>query len=252
MIPCRLVHDTGTMIRFRTSRLGDLPATSGDVALLLPTGRVVTGYFNRNRRNPNVSGGGLVRYIKRQLRLRFGEREDVLVERRNAGLWVLHLVEPAVAVAKDTELSPAGIDRVRRGRLEFQDLSALLRLADRENGRRRRVEAYRRLLRPAGLRRLVMNAVGAAGCMAQDCDAPERFDAAWGAGSGAAVVDVHHVEPLARAVDHHPRNLCILCGNHHRFVHRSGSWTVRHDGPDVILGRANRELVIQRPEAFAA
>lgn len=250
MIPCALVHDTGTMIRFRTSRLGDLPETSGDVALLLPTGRVVTGHFNRNRRNPNVSGGGLVRYVKR--RLRFGEREDVLVERRNAGLWVLHLVEPAVAVAKDAELSTAGLDRVRRGRLKFQDLSALLRLADRENGRSRRVEAYKRLLRPAGLRRLVMNAVGAAGCMAQDCDAPERFDAAWGAGSGAAVVEVHHVEPLARAVDHHPRNLCILCGNHHRFVHRSGSWTVRHDGPDVILGRANRELVIRRPDTFAA
>lgn len=250
MIPCRLVHDTGTMIRFRTSRLGDLPAASGDVALLLPTGRVVAGHFNRNRQNPNVSGEGLVRYVKR--RLRFGEREDVLVERRNAGLWVLHLVEPAVAVAKDTELSPAGIDRVKRGRLKFQDLSALLRLADRENGRSRRVEAYKRLLRPAGLRRLVMNAVGATGCMVQDCDAPERFEAAWGAGGGAAVVEVHHVEQLSRAVDHHPRNLCILCGNHHRFVHRSGSWTVRHDGPDVILGRANRELVIRRPEAFAA
>ena len=250
MIPCRLVHDTGTMIRFRTSQLGDLPEASGDVGLLLPTGRVVTGHFNRNRRNPNVSGGGLVRYVKR--RLRFGKREDVLVERRGAGLWVLHLVEPAVAVAKDAELSSTGIDRVKRGKPKFQDLSALVRLADRESRRDRRVQVYKRLLRPAGLRRLVMNAVGAVACMAQDCDATERFEAAWGAGSGAAIVDVHHVEQLARAVDHHPRNLCILCANHHRFVHGSGSWTVRHDGPDVILGRANRELVIRRPDTFAA
>lgn len=250
MIPCRLVHDTGTMIRFRTSQLGDLPKASQDVALLLPTGRIVTGHFNRNRRNPNVSGGSLVRYVKQ--RLRFGEREDALLERRRAGFWVLHLLKDAVAAAEDVKLSPTGIARVRSGALEFQDLATLVNLADREDRRGRRVQEYKRVLRPAGLRRLVLNAVGASACMVRDCGASEHFDAAWGAGSGAVIVEVHHVEQVARAVDHHPRNLCILCANHHRFVHGSGSWTVRHDGPDVILGRENRELVIRRPDTFAA
>lgn len=250
MIPCKLVHHTGTMIRFRTSQLGDLPKASRDVALLLPTGHIVTGHFNRNRQNPNVSGKSLVRYVKR--RLRFGEREDVLLERRRADFWVLHLLKDAVAAAEDVKLSPTGIGRVRSGALKFQDLTALVNLADHEGRRGRRVQEYRRVLRPAGLRRLVLNAVGASACMVRDCDASEHFEAAWGAGSGAVIVEVHHVEQVAHAVDHHPRNLCILCANHHRFVHGSGSWTVRHDGPDVILGRANRELVIRRPDTFAA
>lgn len=250
MIPCKLVRDTGTMLRFRTSQLGDLPQASRDVALLLPTGRIVTGHFNRNRRNPNVSGGSLVRYVKG--RLSFGEREDVLLERRRADLWVLHLLKDAVAAAEDVKLSPTGIHRVREGALMFQDLAALVKLADHEDRRGRRVQEYKRVLRPAGLRRLVLNAVGASACMVRDCDASEHFEAAWGAGSGAVIVEVHHVEQVARAVDHHPRNLCILCANHHRFVHGSGSWTVRHDGPDVIFGRAQRELVIRRPDTFAA
>lgn len=250
MIPCKLVHHTGTMIRFRTSQLGDLPKASQDVALLLPTGRIVTGRFNRNLKNPNVSGESLVQYVKR--RLGFGEREDVLLERRRADLWVLHLLKDAVAAAEDVKLSPTGIHRVREGALKFHDLAALVNLADHEDQRGRRVQEYKRVLRPAGLRRLVLNAVGASACMVRDCDASEHFEAAWGAGSGAVIVEVHHVEQVARAVDHHPRNLCILCANHHRFVHGSGSWTVRHDGPDVILGRANHELVIRRPDTFAA
>lgn len=250
MIPCKLVHHTGTMIRFRTSQLGDLPKASQGVALLLPTGRIVTGHFNRNRRNPNVSGGSLVRYVKD--RLSFGKREDVLLEQRRAGFWVLHLLKDAEAVATDVKLSSTGIARVRSGALKFQDLAALVNLADHEDHRGRRVQGYRRVLRPAGLRRLVLNAVGASACMVRGCDASEHFDAAWGAGSGAVIVEVHHVEQVAHAIDHHPRNLCILCANHHRFVHGSGSWTVRHDGPDVILGQANRELVIRRPDTFAA
>lgn len=251
MIPCKLVHHTGTMIRFRPKQLGDLPKASRDVALLLPTGRIVPGHFNRNPRNPNVSGKSLVRYVKR--RLGFGEKpEDVLLERRRADLWVLHLLKEVVAAAKDVKLSPTGIARVRSGALKFQDLVALVNLADHEDRRGRRVQGYKRVLRPAGLRRLVLNAVGASACMVRDCGASEHFEAAWGAGSGAVIVEVHHVEQVARAVDHHPRNLCILCANHHRFVHGSGSWIVHHDGPDVILGRANHELVIRRPDTFAA
>ena len=56
MTPCKLVHDTGTMIRFRTSQLGALPAASLNIPILLPTGRIVGCHFNRHPDNPNVSG----------------------------------------------------------------------------------------------------------------------------------------------------------------------------------------------------
>ena len=244
MIACKLVHDTGTMIRFRTSQLGALPSASGDIQLLLPTGRVVNGYFNRHRQNPNVSGRELVRYIKQ--RLRFGEREDVLLERRIA-VWVVHLLSQAISIAGDANIHE---DIIKEGDLQVQDFTALVALADREHHRGARVGTYKRMLRPAGLRRLVMQAVGCDRCMVQDCNARESFEATWGPGCSAMIIDVHHIEKLAHTVDHHPRNLCVLCANHHRFVHGAGSWNVRHDGTSVVLRRPDGELVIRRPDAF--
>jgi len=246
VIPCKLVHDTGTMIRFRTSQLAELPAASADIQILLPAGRLVKCHFNRHPQNPNVSGADVVRYIKQ--RIGFKEREDVLVEQRTTTLWAVHLLDGVVAVAREARVS---VDRVRGGALQPQDLGCLMALADRENDRGRRIQTYQRVLRPAGLRRLMVELVGAR-CMAQGCAVCEQFDAEWGNGSGAVIADVHHIEPMARTIDHHPRNLCILCGNHHRFVHGSGSWSVRHDGPNVILARGTREMVINRPDIFIA
>lgn len=244
MIPSKLVHDTGTMIRFRTSQLGQLPSASGDIELLLPTGRLVISHFNRNPQNPNVSGPELVRFIKH--RIAFGQREDVLVEQRSARLWVVHLLESALAVAGAARVPER---RVRAGVLNSADVLALTAYADRENERGRRIETYARVLRPSSLRRLVLGVVGAR-CMAHGCRACEEFDTQWGRGSGSVIVDVHHIEHVARAIDHHPRNLCVLCGNHHRFVHGSGAWSIRHDGPDVVFQRGNREMIVRRPPAL--
>lgn len=244
MIPCKLVHDTGTMIRFRTSQLGLLPNASRDVQVLLPTGRVVDCHFNRHPQNPNISGPELVAYIKQRIALK--AREDVLLERRTPTLWIVHLLADALAVATEARV-PVG--RVRSGALQPQDFAALLNLADRENDRGRRVGTYKRVLRPAGLRQLVIDVVGAR-CMVEDCGACHQFDTDWGPGSGDVIVEVHHIEEVARTNDHHPRNLCVLCANHHRYVHHSGSWAVRHDGPNVVLGRGVREMLIVRPAAL--
>ncbi len=244
MIACKLVHDTGTMIRFRTSQLGELPTASEDIQVLLPTGRVVDGHFNRHPQNPNVSGRDLVRYIKR--RLAFGDREEVLVERRTAKLWVIHALEQAIAIAGEARVP---VDRFRRGALQPQDLGTLMALADRENDRGRRIHTYKRVLRPAGLRRLMIGVVGAR-CMVDGCEAWEGFERDWGAGSGGTIVEVHHIEYVANTIDHHPRNLCILCANHHRFVHGSGSWSVRHEESNVVLWRGSREMLLVRPAAL--
>lgn len=242
MIPCKLVHDTGTMLRFRTSQLGLLPHASRDVHLLLPTGRIVGAHFNRHPQNPNLSGRDLVRYIKR--RLAFGAREDVLIEQLSTNLWTLHLLADAVEIGNAAQLPAC---TMRAGTLRPVDLSAILAMADREGERGRRVRTYRRVLRPAALRRLILGVVGAT-CMIEGCDACEFFDDEWGVGSGTMIVEVHHIEHVARTIDHHPRNLCVLCANHHRFVHGSGAWSIHHDDANVIFRRNGQEMTVVRPE----
>lgn len=244
IVPGKLVHDTGTMIRFRTSQLGQLPTSSKDVQVLLPNDQLVRGHFNRHPQNPNVSGAELVRFIKR--RMSFGKREDILVDVQSDGIWVVHTVADAVAIA---EAARVPVGRLRSGKLTLGDFSALVALADREADRGRRIATYRRVLRPSGLRRLVLALLGGR-CMVGDCGACDQFDLAWGAGSGEFIVEVHHVELIARSIDHHPRNLCVLCANHHRFVHNSGAWTIVHDGGNLLLRRGRRELLVRRSETL--
>ncbi len=243
MIPCKLVHDTGTMIRFRPRQLAVLPPVTTDINLLLPKGRMVAGRFLRNPRNPNISGTELVRFIKR--RIKFGEREDVLIEPLSPNYWVLHLVKDAYAIATEARV----ITRVKSGSLRLTDLASLLALADRESNYGRRVRTYKRILRPSGLRRLVIGLVGAR-CMVEDCQACQGFHDYWGAPSDEVIVDIHHIEMMARIIDHHPRNLCVLCANHHRLVHGIGPWVIHHDNSDIIMRRDSHEMIIRRPTTF--
>ena len=63
-LPCRLVHHTGTIIRFTTGQLGQLPLNDEDCFLELPDGAVVRGYFRRHPDNPYIGGSEIVRWIK--------------------------------------------------------------------------------------------------------------------------------------------------------------------------------------------
>lgn len=243
MIPCKLVHDTGTIVRFRTSQLPQLPASSCDTNLLLPNGQVVSAHFNRHPQNPNLSGRELVRFIKR--RVSFKDREPMLLDRLG-DLWVLHELTGALQVVDSVRVSKK---RVIDGALKPSDLAALVSLADREADRGRRMVAYRRVLRPSGLRRLVLKLVGAR-CMVDNCNACDHFSTAWWADSGEAVVEVHHIEEVARTNDNSPRNLCVLCANHHRFVHSVSSWSVLHEGANVVMRHRGKDLIITRPPAL--
>jgi predicted HNH restriction endonuclease len=212
--------------------------------MLLPNKQLVQAHFNRNYANPNVTGPELVRYIKN--RLQPGGREDVLVEIRSSDLWVLHLIDDVLQV---TTVAGVSSSRVKKGVFEAKDMAALLALADAETNREKRWEYYKRILRPPGLRRLFIRLMGAR-CMVDSCSASEEFDAAWGAGSGEAIVEVHHVEHVAKRIDHSPRNLCVLCANHHKLLHDNGEWTIKHDGPNIIFSRGVRELKVIRPAAL--
>jgi len=229
------------MIRFRPRQLDDLPSNDKDIQVILPTGRVVAGHFRRNQRNPNVSGPELVGYIKRVLD--FGETQGMLIEQVSPNSWRLYQLEAAVAV---TRAARGAIGRVRNGDLQNNDIRQLLSLADAHDNRTRRMQQYQRLLRPPALRRLMLSVVGVT-CQVEGCDAAEDFTRDFrDEEAGTAVVEVHHIEAVARCNDHHPRNLCVLCANHHRLIHGWGSWTTGHDGQNVFIRYGEHELLVVR------
>lgn len=248
ILPCALVHHTGTMIRFRPRQLRDLPAADADLQVMLPTGRLVDGHFRRNPANPNISGAQLVAYIKRLIG--FGEVERALAEQVGPSTWRLHRVGTAVQIAGEARASS---HRVRSAGLLEADVARLAALADAFNDRNRRLQEYNRVLRPAALRRLMINLVGPT-CQIDGCAAAEDFSREYDdEDAGRAVVEVHHIEAIARCIDHHPRNLCVLCANHHRLIHGWGSWAPHHDGPNVVLKHEGCELrIVREGTAFGA
>jgi len=245
LIACAIVHHTGTILRFRTSQLPDLPNADCDMPLVLPNGAVVHVHFRRHPANPNISGPGLVRYIKR--RLRFGEKRGGLVELGPGNVWRLFEIGDAEKVASAHGIRLAAL---RRGELLAESLAEALGRIDRIHGTQERRIAYQRLLRPALLRRLILGLFGES-CQVDACKAPEDASAYWNdAAAGRAIVEVHHVESLAACVDHHPHNLCVLCANHHRLIHGFGPWTITHVGDNILIGKGPKQLQIVRDLSF--
>jgi len=212
--------------------------------IILPSGRLVGGHFRRNEANPNVSGRELVAYIKR--RLRFGEVEDAIVEIVSPSVWRVYLTANAYTIAAGARVPRT---HVREASITQDDLERLVAIVDAFGNSNRRMAAYQRLLRPAALRRLML-AVAGTSCQVDGCTASQDFAATWGdPAAGRAVVEVHHIEAIARTLDHHPRNLCVLCANHHRFIHGYGVWQVQHGGPNVELAYLRHRLRLVRDQA---
>lgn len=244
ILGCALVHHTGSMIRFRTSQLPDLPSHDRNVLLGLPNGRVVDGHFRRHPANPNVSGADLVRYIKGVLP--FGVNKPMMID-ATGGRWQLYEIDDAVPLVTAAKVST---QRLRNGTLTGTDLAKLLKLADGETQTAKREVAYNRLLRPAGLRRLILSLMGT-DCQVDGCAAASDMRKQWGyAAAGIAILQVHHIEAMAQRVDHHPNNLCVLCANHHALIHGHGPWEISHAGDDVVLKRGARSTRVIRDLSF--
>ncbi len=244
LLACTLVHHTGTMIRFTTSQLPQLPNKDRNITVGFPTGRIADGHFRRHPANPNVSGRNVVRYIKGHVG--FGETAPALID-ATGGFWRLYPLDDAVEFARRERMS---ISRVRAGTVTGADLSRLLARADRQTRPGERHKTYARLLRPSGLRRMILELFGST-CQIEGCTAVEDIQDKWSdPAAGIAIVEVHHVEAMARCVDHRPRNLCVVCGNHHRLIHGFGPWAIEHDGDDVILTKVPRSIRIVRDLLF--
>lgn len=242
---CALVHHTGSMIRFTTAQLPRLPPADVDIQVVLPSGRVVPGHFRRHPANPNVSGVELVRYIYG--RVPFGQNIRALIE-VSGQVWRVYDLQPAVEFVEEKGLASR---RLPQGYLQADSVKRILEIADAPAERKERIAVYDQFLRPPALRRLTLELMGHE-CQVEGCDAPDLFAAAWPTEPAVprAILDVHHVEPLARVVDHHPRNLCVICGNHHRLIHGLRAWSIDHDGDDILLSRPGGALRIERDLSF--
>ncbi|MEX0718886.1 MAG: hypothetical protein WD066_19995 [Planctomycetaceae bacterium] len=241
---CWLTNQTGAIIRFRTSQLAHLPPKDADLHIELFDGRIISGRFHLHRANPYVAGPEVRRFILDRVPNR--SSEEALID-LSGRYWRLFESEPVVNEVKRHRVSAA---RVRSGRLTGADLARILRQVDRITQFKGRIREYQRLLRPAGLRRLVLQLMGAS-CQTDGCDAAESAHRDWNdPAAGIALLEVHHLEEVARREDHNPTNLCVLCANHHRLIHGFGPWTILHDHDDIELSRGSRTLRIVRDMSF--
>ena len=238
--PCWLTNQTGAIIRFRTSQVPRLPGEDVDLTVELFDGRVLPGRFHLNPANPYVAGPLVRQFI--QSRVPAQSREQVLIS-VTGRYWRLFEAEPVGA-----EAARYGVSRHRatRGELTGRDLARIFTRIDAFGDQSGRREAYKRLIRPAGLRQLVIGLMGA-NCQVEGCDAAQSTADEWDdAAAALSVIEVHHIEAVAKVEDHSPKNLCVICANHHRLIHGFGPWTIRHENDDVILARGGRHLRIVR------
>ncbi len=238
--PCWLTNQSGTVIRFRTSQLPRLPDADVDLRIELFDGRVVPGRFHLNRANPYVAGPRVRQFIQARVEERSKEQALISIAGR---YWRLMEAQHVVA-----GVAGYGVSRTRaaEGKLVGKDLEGILERLDaiRESSGRR--EAYERLTRPSGLRVLVIGLMGPT-CQVEGCDAAEASAEKWGdAAAALAVLDVHHIEAVAKVQDHSPKNLCVICANHHRLIHGFGPWAVRHEDDDVLLVQGGKKLRMVR------
>jgi hypothetical protein len=242
--PCWLTHQTGAIIRFRPSQLPRLPADDMDLSVELFDGRVVAGRYHRSSANPYVAGSEVRRFILERVAPR--SREQALINVAGAH-WRLFEAGP---VADQVHQYGVSRRRAERGQITGRDLSRILNRIDGISPRSDRTQAYDRLFRPAGLRQLIIQLMGSS-CQVEGCDAAEQAAEEWGdPAAGLAIVEVHHIEALAKVADHSPRNLCVVCANHHRLIHGFGPWSVHHEGDGVVLTKAGGRIFIRRNLSF--
>ena len=237
---CWLTNQTGTIIRFRPSQLPRLPDENVGLTVELFDGRVIHGRFEPHPANPYVSGRDVVRFIKERVAPRSNEQVLISVTGRH---WRLFKAKPVI-----DEVACYGVNHQRAalGELTGKDLDRILKKIDALNDQSDRREKYQRLIRPPGLRQMIIELMGA-NCQVDGCDAAQSTADEWHDTAAAlSVLEVHHIEALAKVKDHSPKNLCVICANHHGLIHGFGPWVIRHEDDDVILSREGRHLHIVR------
>lgn len=200
-LPCRLVHLTGTMIRFTTGQLSQLPPSDVDCRVELPDGAQVDGHFRRHPDNPYIGGPGIVRWIKSWVP--YNVPTDAVVHQSGTGNRVrVEVASPTGSPAPE----PTQTRRVLRRARTLREIG--------QAERRRRM--YAAWERDPNLRGIVLAAWGST-CQVVGCGylatVPTHIQ--------ANMVDVHHLNHVAKGGTDSPLNVCVLCVVHHQLIHRA-------------------------------
>lgn len=219
-LPATLMgQQTGAFIRFTTSQLPSLPPAEMDCTVVLPHGRVVRGHFNRNRKNPNINGAELRRWILANVPRR--RSLEVRVSETSAGRIA---ILPAEAVPAGEGLGP--------------EIAALAEAP----AERRRAE-FERWERSPSLREKLLS-IWAHVCQVEGCSTLTEFPEA----DRIAALEVHHLEHVGDGGTDGIMNLCLICANHHRLIHlgRPPAALLSSGATEVRVGVGSVALIIRR------
>lgn len=205
-LPAQLVHHTGTMIRFTTGQLPDLPTDDLDCEIALPDGGIVAGHFRRHPANPYVGGRALVQWIKSWLP--YGSTATATVYQvHTANRIRVALSPPDSGTTSDNHRRRVG-NRARK----------LRKISSRERRRR----SYETWERDPALRGIALAAWGT-NCQVEGCmylsDVPDHIR--------GRMVDVHHLNHVGAGGSDSPMNISVLCVVHHQLIHRAPGSSVR-------------------------
>lgn len=222
-LPAMLVHHTGSMIRFTTAQLPNLPTQDTDCHLLLLDGTSVEGRFHLNPANPYIGGQSLVRWIKTWTQ--FNRPLAVTVEQVGRGNQL------RLRTAGNRSPSIHEQAKVRR---------TTLRLARMETARRRR--EYSTWERDSALRKVALLAWRPK-CQVRGCTSGEGLPDAL----LPTILEVHHLIFVSSKGSDSPLNVCLLCANHHALIHRSSaSRIIMNDATNVQVAVDGITLQIDR------
>lgn len=224
-LSCRLVHHTGTMIRFTTGQLGQLPSSDLDCVVELPDGAVVDGHFRRHPQNPYIGGLAVVRWIKSWVP--YNAPVDVVVHQVGTRNRLRLQIAAPAHVHGDPVIEQRVIRQARRLRSEPHA------------ERRRRL--YATWERDPNLRSVALDAWGV-DCQVTRC----AYLASVPSHIRGKMVDVHHLNHVSRGGTDSPLNICVICVVHHQLIHRAPttllqSWDL--DGSTVLVNGLTLTIV---------
>lgn len=229
-LPATIVHHTGSMVRFTSGQLRELPRADCDVRVDLPDGTVVQGHFRCHPANPYIAGREVVRWIKEWVPM--GQTHSVEV--RQVGQ--AHRVRVAL-------IMPTPV--VNQADLAIQRPARRLAVTLRSSSPARRRTLLETWERDPLLRSFVIDRWGSdcqvQGCVIQD-EVPSHLS--------HTVVDVHHLTHLSGGGSDSPMNLSILCTTHHALVHRSKSKLVAADSQSARIQVNGIQLLLHRDVAL--
>jgi hypothetical protein len=197
-LPARLVHHTGSMIRFTTSQLPNLPPNDVDCTISVPDGQRFDCRFHRHPANPYIGGGALVRWIRSWVG--WNRPVDVVVRQfANPNALELRATSPSQV--------PAAV--------RVATLPRLRRLA-REHPTPRRRRLYAAWERDPRLRAMAL-AAWPHDCQVIGCTAAQTLPVHL----RLRVLEVHHLNHVSVGGTDSPLNICLICAMHHALIHRA-------------------------------